>query len=81
MFPEQPDATHHLLPRRLVGCRAAIFVMKFLWAVNGDAYKPVMLFEKFAPLIGKQRAIGLYRIVYLPAKGILLLQCDRFPVE
>ena len=73
IFLKQTDALHDLCPRGTVGGCAAVFVVEVLRTVDGDAYEPVVLFQKPAPLIGEQSAVGLDGIGDVAATGILLL--------
>ena len=65
------------MERGLARCRLSVFVVKLLRSVNRNAHKEIVLLKKFAPLIVKQRAVGLYAIVHLSAAsvGALQLQC------
>ena len=51
----------------------AVFVVKLLRTVDGDAHQPLVVVKEPAPLIGKQCAVGLYAVDYLPSPCISLL--------
>ncbi len=73
MLLQQSDALHHLHPRRLALPGAAVLVVKLLRPVYRDAHQPVVLTQKLAPLIGEQRAVGLYAVVYPSSVGVAAL--------
>ena len=81
MFVQELYATHHLHPRGNSSGRASILVMKLLWPINRHTYKPIVLVQKLAPLVGKQCAIGLYGVVDASATSIFLLQLDSLTKE
>ena len=66
---EKLDAAHHIVERV-----AAHGIVKTPWTVNGYAYKEIVVAEKAAPFISKQRAVGLETVVDMSAAGIPLLQ-------
>ena len=78
MLVKKVYAVHDLHKRWLVRCRATILVMKLLRSVNGHTHKKVVVFEKLAPLVCEQRAVGLYAVVDLSSASVdaLQLQCS-----
>ncbi len=56
-------------------------IVKALRTVDGHAYKKSIVTEKTTPFIGNQGAVGLKTVVYMPARGIALLQSERTPIE
>ena len=81
MLVEQTNAAHHLPKRGSPGSRAPIGIVEILPAIDGYAHQKVIFFEKLAPFIGQQRAIGLNGIVDLSPLRITLLQRQRPPIK
>lgn len=81
MLVEQSYSLHYLHEGRASLPVYPIFVVEFLWAVDGDAHQPLFIVEEAAPLVRQQRAVGLQRILHPSAPCVLLLQPDSLLVE
>lgn len=78
---EQVDAPHHLAEGGAATGRAAIFVVKLLRAVDGDAHEEVVFLEEAAPLVGEQRGVGLNTVVDGAAAGVGALEFQGTLIE
>ena len=78
---QQLYATHHLVEGGLSATRTAVFIVKLLGAVDGEADEPVVLVEELTPLVGEQGAVGLEAVVNLSSAGVAALQLQHFLVE
>ena len=56
---QQFDACHHFVVASLARCVAAETVVDSWRAVDGDAYKEMVLGKELAPFVGQQRSVGL----------------------
>lgn len=56
----------------------AVVIVQFFWTVNAKAHKEIMLFEKLAPLVIEQCAVGLKVINYFRVlRAVLSLQLNH----
>ena len=81
VFLQQFNTPHDFVKGRLTTPRAAILVVELLRAVDADADKPMVVVEESAPLIGKQRTVGLQTVLDNASARVLTLQCQGTLVE
>ena len=80
-FVEKPDAFQYLLEGRLAGLCPAVFIVKILWPVDGDAHKPAVVVQELAPFVSEQGTVGLEYIFNPAAIGVFLLQLQGMLVK
>ncbi|MPN51582.1 hypothetical protein SDC9_199230 [bioreactor metagenome] len=69
------------MKRRAAHLIPPVLIVKLLRPINGDTHQEIVLLEKAAPVIGKQRSVGLNGIINLPSSGIFFLQFNCLLVE
>ena len=81
VLAQQLDGTNDALPGGLAAGGEAVVVVEGLRPVDGEAYEEMVFGKKLAPLVVKQRAVGLQTVGYLPPLSITSLQRDSLAVE
>ena len=70
VLPEQCQARHDLIKSRSAVCLDPVSIVEFSRAVDTQANKKSVLFEKAAPILREQGAVGLNGVGDLFAPGI-----------
>ncbi len=76
MFLQEPKAPHHLIEGPVAFAVATIAVMDLLRAIKADPHHEIVLLEKLAPFISKQRPVGLQRVADRLSLREWLLELD-----
>lgn len=72
MLFEKCNRRHHFIVSTFTGTINTVLIMEMCWPINGDANQKMLLGKETCPLFINEHTVGLQRVFYLLAPGILV---------